>query len=345
VATHPQSAPGETNHGAVRTPISLVIPVRNEAATLAVLWQSIQDQTLPPDEIVMVDGGSTDATVEVARRLAAGDPRVHIEVAGPATPGRGRNVGIALASHDWIALTDAGVRLDPTWLEELVRAREASPSALVVYGNYEPLVTSFLERCASLAYVSLRRDTPAGRMRGPSAFSTLLHRSAWAAVGGFPDARATEDLVFISRLEEQATATAWAPAATARWAPRSSLSATYRRYSAYSTQAVLSGRQRDWHHQIIWKYALGAPFLALGLRRHWGFCVVPAAGASARVAAAIWRRREGVSAARLLDPAQFVGVATVIFTIDVATFVGWGRALRIKAKGAGAIQAELQRPS
>lgn len=326
-------------------PISLVIPVRNEAATLPVLWQSIQEQTWPPDEIVVVDGGSTDNTVEVARRLTVGDRRVRIVEAGPATPGRGRNIGITAASHDWIALTDAGIVLDPAWLEELVRAKEADPSARIVYGHYEPLVTSFFERCAALAYVSTPRETPAGKMRGPTIASALLHRSAWVAAGGFPDARATEDLAFISRLETLATKTAWAPAATVHWEPRSSLAATYRRFSVYSTQAVLAGRQRDWHHQIIWKYVLGAPFVALGLRRHWAFCAVPAAGASVRVAASIWRRRDRESLAEMANPVQFLGVAIVILTIDVAMFVGWGRALVIKAKGRGGIQTEQGRAS
>lgn len=315
------------------TPISLVIPVRNEAATLSALWCSITQQSLPPSEIVVVDGGSTDGTVELARRLAAGDSRLRIEEVGPANPGQARNVGIARATHEWIALTDAGIVLDPAWLQELVRARDGSPGATVVYGHYEPLVRSFFERCAALAYVSAERDTPAGRMRGPTVASALLHRSAWAAAGGFPDARATEDLVFISRLEALGTETAWAPAAKVQWQPRSSLRATYRRFSVYSTQAVLTGRHQDWHHQVVWKYVLGAPFVALGLRRHRGFWLVPVAGMSARVAASIWRRRQGETLGRILNPAQFVVVAVVIFTIDVAMFVGWGRALVIKAKG------------
>src|SRR5437016_8551578 len=72
--------------------ISLVVPVRNEEASLPGLISSIRRQTRAPDEIILVDGGSTDQTVTVATELSTDDPRFRILEAGEATPGRGRNV-------------------------------------------------------------------------------------------------------------------------------------------------------------------------------------------------------------------------------------------------------------
>ena len=54
--------------------VSLVVPVRNEEGSLAALVESIRRQTRAPDEVVLVDGGSTDRTVALARELTAGDP-------------------------------------------------------------------------------------------------------------------------------------------------------------------------------------------------------------------------------------------------------------------------------
>src|SRR5262245_52096305 len=88
---------------------SLVIPVKNEEESLARLFSSIACQTLPPDEIIIVDGGSTDHTVDKVKAEALQNNRIRIIEAGEATPGRGRNLGIASASNDWIALTDAGI--------------------------------------------------------------------------------------------------------------------------------------------------------------------------------------------------------------------------------------------
>ena len=48
------------------TAISLVVPVREEEGSLAALVDSIRRQTRPPDEVLLVDGGSTDRTVALA---------------------------------------------------------------------------------------------------------------------------------------------------------------------------------------------------------------------------------------------------------------------------------------
>src|SRR4051812_12519152 len=100
--------------------VSLVIPVRNEERSLPALISSIQAQTFPPAEVVIVDGGSGDGTVELGRRLTEGDARFRFVEAGDATPGRGRNVGTEAARSEWVAYTDAGIRVEPTWLERLV---------------------------------------------------------------------------------------------------------------------------------------------------------------------------------------------------------------------------------
>src|SRR5438034_7512720 len=174
--------------------ISLVVPVRDEELSLPSLIQSIYAQTRPPAEIILVDGGSTDRSAAIARQMASTDARFRLLEAGVATPGRGRNVGIAAASCDWIALTDAGIDLEPEWLERLAAVAERDPSVDVVYGNFEPLAASLFERCAALSYPPAKTARPGGRMRGPSVASCLLRRAVWEAVEGFPDLRAAEDL-------------------------------------------------------------------------------------------------------------------------------------------------------
>src|SRR5579859_7998682 len=93
--------------------VSLVIPIRDEEQTLPALFRSIRSQLRMPEEVILVDGGSTDNTVSMTRELCNGDARFRVVEAGPATPGRGRNVGVAAAVNDWVAFTDAGIELDP----------------------------------------------------------------------------------------------------------------------------------------------------------------------------------------------------------------------------------------
>jgi glycosyltransferase involved in cell wall biosynthesis len=306
--------------------ISLVIPVRNEVRSLPSLIESIRRQTRSPEEILLVDGGSTDATVALARELTANDRRFRVLEAGEATPGRGRNVGITATVHEWVALTDAGIRLDPAWLERLVEAAERAPSARVVYGNYEPVAGSFFERCAALAYVEPKRRRGGGWMRGPSIASALVHRDAWTAAGGFPDLRSTEDHIFMERLQELGFEATWAPEATVMWQLQPSLVRTYRRFALYSKCNVWAGRQRYWHYGLARQYLLATPFLGLSVVHLPAWLAVPACGFAARVAKSLWQRREGRGLLWLLNPLQIALVGVILVTIDLAMFAGWVRA-------------------
>src|SRR5947208_3320536 len=100
--------------------ISLVIPVKNEEGSLENLYSSIRQQTRRPDEVVIVDGGSTDKTVEIGRRLSADESDFKFIETPQASPGRGRNIGIENARFEWIAFTDAGIKLEADWLKNLV---------------------------------------------------------------------------------------------------------------------------------------------------------------------------------------------------------------------------------
>ena len=77
---------------------------------------SLRAQTRPPDETIIVDGGSTDGTLEVLEQATnltvISEPGANIS--------RGRNVAIAAAAHDVIAATDADCTLAPDWLERLL---------------------------------------------------------------------------------------------------------------------------------------------------------------------------------------------------------------------------------
>jgi glycosyltransferase involved in cell wall biosynthesis len=307
--------------------VSLVVPIRNETDSLAMLVESIRGQTRLPDEVILVDGGSTDATVALARRLTADDPRFRIIESGPATPGRGRNVGIAAATHEWIALTDAGIRLEPDWLERLLERAQREPSLDVVYGNFEPLGHTFFQRCAALAYCPARQPREEGRSRGPSTASMLLRRSVCERVGGFPDRRAAEDLIFFERTAAAGCSIGWAPKATVWWQLQPNLSRTFKRFCLYSKHNVWAGRQRHWHYGIARQYLLALPLLVLALVHNPWWLILLAAGALARIAKTIWQKREGRSLWSLLNPLQFLGVGLILAAIDLATFVGWAQAI------------------
>ena len=308
-------------------PISLVIPVRNEALTFGDLLASVMAQTHRPDEIIFVDSGSDDGTATLIRDALKDEPAIKLIEATLSDPGHGRNLGIASATNEWVALTDAGIRLEPTWLEELVKVTMTQPDVDVVYGNYEPIIETFFERNASLVYVPPKRQRPGGEMRGPCVPSCLLRRSVWQKVGGFPHLRAAEDLIFIERIEQGGFRIGWAPRATVWWQLRPTLGATFRRFVLYSRHNVLAGRQRYWHYGVARQYVIALIFalIAVATGVWWWLIPIPV-GLLLRALKSFWNHRKSQSLLGILNPVRVGHVLLIILAIDLATFIGWAQA-------------------
>lgn len=132
-----------------KTPVvSVVIPAYNAAATVGVAIDACLRQSLADFEAIVVDDGSTDATVEVVRgRLA--DPRVRlIELGENRGVSGARNAALAVATGTWIATLDADDWMIEDRLDVLVAAGEAAgadmvhdDSLLVHDGEVEPYST------------------------------------------------------------------------------------------------------------------------------------------------------------------------------------------------------------
>jgi len=270
---------------------------------------------------VIVDGGSNDGTM--MRRLTDGDERYRLIEAWPATPGRGRNVGIETATHPWVALPDAGIELDRLWLDRLVRVVEHDPRLDVVYGAFRTRQGSFFERCADLAYVQALAPTHVGPVRSRFIASCLLRKEAWHEVGGFPDMRAAEDRLLMTSLEVAGCRVAVAPEAWVTWQLQPDPVRTFRRFRSYSIHNATAGLHRDWHYGVARQYVVAGIIIAGGgiIGRSSGR-VLAGAGAF-RIGRTIWRRREGRSIAFVLRPDRFVTVGAILALLDAATFVGW----------------------
>lgn len=306
--------------------VSLVIPIRDEAESIEILIESIARQTLQPDEIVLVDGGSTDSTVEIVERLASGNPAIVLVRTDGATPGKGRNLGIEAARNEWIALTDAGIRLDENWLEELVKAADDTD---VVYGEVSPVVSNLFEKCAVLSYVPSRK---LNQIRTKFIASCLVRKKVWEAVGGFPDLRAAEDLMFMDRADALGFRAAIAPKAVVHWQLRPDIASTFEKFVLYSKHNVWAGRQWDWHYGVAKQYLLLGPFLLLAVIHSWWWLAALPLWLMARTGKRILMHRFEYGLTPLFNPVVFFGVALFVLVIDAATFIGWGQALGSRGK-------------
>ncbi|MDC9728753.1 MAG: glycosyltransferase family A protein [Methyloprofundus sp.] len=91
--------------------ISLIIPSYNRSHLLKRALQSVFEQSLLPDEVIVVDDGSTDDTAEMLRNLFPQVIYLHQDNAGVSSA---RNLGIQHSTGSWIALLDS----DDTWLKD-----------------------------------------------------------------------------------------------------------------------------------------------------------------------------------------------------------------------------------
>src|SRR5687768_6461423 len=136
-----------TSEDEARSPlprVSVIIPVKNEEASITRLLQALGAQTHRPAEIVIADGGSTDRTKQMVRALQAECPvPVALIESEQSLPGRGRNLAIARAANEWLACIDGGIVPAPDWLAELVAVARREPEAEVVYGRYVPVTDTY----------------------------------------------------------------------------------------------------------------------------------------------------------------------------------------------------------
>lgn len=115
--------------------ISVIIPTFNEEENIAQCLVSLSHQSLPRSEyeIIVVDGGSKDATCEIARKYA---DSVFTQTSKKV--GGARNDGVMAAKGDIIATTDADCILPPHWLK-MIAEDFRDPSVVQVYGPVYPI--------------------------------------------------------------------------------------------------------------------------------------------------------------------------------------------------------------
>lgn len=307
--------------------VSLVIPVRDEAGTIGHTLDDLLAQSRRPDEVVFVDAGSRDGTpAAIAAHALARTLPVRVVQAGAAYPGRARNLGVAASEGDWVAFTDAGVRLAPRWLETLAGAAAADPAADAIAGDWDLDVTTPFERC--LALLSAPTENLAtGARRPPVVVSLLLRRTAWDRVGPFrEDLRSAEDRLFLTELAARCRVIR-APGRHARWRPPATAGAAWRRLRTYARHNMQAGLFREWQAPLLRRYAVVAVgTIALSL---W----TPIAGAlggvllwtlllMARAAKILYTNREEDRQSLMHGAADLARLVPLLALLDAATAAG-----------------------
>ncbi len=279
--------PDSADKGKPTLSVSVAMTVLNEEATLPAFIPTLLEQTHPPAEVVICDGGSSDNTLALLDGLQnrSKDHGVPIRVISRlgANISEGRNAAIRETRHALIAVTDSGIRLESDWLEQLVRVMEANwadPDVKGVAGFFLPEVVGAFETALAGTTMPFRHDVDAARFL-PAGRSMLFQRAAWEEVEGFPEwLDYCEDLVFDQQIEHLAQgrckAMPLAEFSVVRVRPRANYRSFYKQYFLYARG---DGKADLWSHRHLIRYGVYlvlAPLLArmisgAGRRtRRWG---------------------------------------------------------------------------
>ena len=113
-----------------RWSIAAVIPTHNRATLIGRAVESALEQRRPPDEVIVVDDGSTDDT---ASRLSAYGDRIRLITQPRVGQSKTRNAGVASSQSDFVAFLDSDDIWDPSHLLRIERAIEATEGQAVLY--------------------------------------------------------------------------------------------------------------------------------------------------------------------------------------------------------------------
>jgi rhamnosyltransferase len=234
--------------------ISVVIPVRNEARNLGRCLDGIRSQAIDEEvEIVVIDSGSTDGSVEIARARGA---VVHEIAPKDFNHGGTRNLGASYASGDpLVFITGDAFPVDEYWLERLTRPLREEPEVAGVYGAQLPHLGARPPECYFLSFLYGRepRRQRASTVDELSMDTTLfsnvnaaMPKRIWESFPFADDIVMSEDQEWSRRVLLSGSTIAYEPRAAVRHSHDYTLLGAFRRFfdsGASSERAYMAGKR------------------------------------------------------------------------------------------------------
>jgi GT2 family glycosyltransferase len=264
--------------------VSVVVCAYDAAETIDDCLTSLSRLTYPDFEIILVDDGSRDATVALARRHDG----IRVLEASHGGLSAARNVGLGAATGEIVAYTDADVRVDPDWLtylvQPLLRLDVVGSGGPNVVPPDDPWVAQAVARAPGGPTHVLIDDRVAEHVPG---CNMAFRRDALLSIGGFNVVyrRAGDDVDVCWRLQAEGHRIGFAPSALVWHHHRGSVKAYWRQQVGYGEgEAWLA-----WHHperfvgsQMLWRGRIYSPlpFIRSFARRRvntgrWGEAAFP----------------------------------------------------------------------
>lgn len=203
--------------------VSFITTVFNESTTIIAFLESLMTQSTLPDEIIIVDGGSSDDTVNKIKKVEQNIKKIHgmlLLLKKKGNRAVGRNEAIKNATGDIIVCSDAGNILDKDWIKHIT-SPFTNKNTDVVAGYYTGIAKTVFEKCV-IPYALVMPDRVNPNNFLPATRSIAFTKKIWQKVGGFDEHLShNEDYVFAKALEKIHAKIIFSKNAIVYWKPRS----------------------------------------------------------------------------------------------------------------------------
>lgn len=212
--------------------VSVCLTVFNEEKSIENLINSLLKQSKKPDEIVIVDGGSTDRTLQLLKQMQKKVKTIRVLIQ-KCTRAGGRNLSVEIARNEIIAITDADCKADGEWLKKITEPFTHKEVDMVA-GFYKMLTKTPLEK--ALSYFLAVTPKRFGPDFLPSTRSIAFRKCLWERVGGFPEdsENSAEDTDFNYEVVRNGAGIARVKDAIVYWSIPVDIKGAFRKFSDYA---------------------------------------------------------------------------------------------------------------
>jgi len=248
--------------------VGFIATVFNEEKTIDGFLQSLLAQTKTPDEIVIIDGGSSDTTFSKLKKFKLLYENKHKKVRfeiGIKKGNRsvGRNEAIRRVKSEIIAVSDSGCLLEKNWFEQITSPFKKKNNIDVVAGYYKAKAVTVFQKVIT-PYVLVMPDKVNPKDFLPATRSMAFTKSIWKKVGRF-DMKFShnEDYVFANKLKEKNALTVFEKKAKVLWLPRSNFASAFIMFFRFAFGDAEAGILRVKVLMLFYRYTLFSYLLCL----------------------------------------------------------------------------------
>ena len=182
----------------IKPRISVVIPTYNEEKNIQRLLFKLNHQTIPREnyEIIIVDGGSTDKTCDIAKKMGA-----KVIFQRHKGIGGARNDGFLIAKADFVATTDADCIVPNQWLEIFLEDFQ-DPKVVAITGPDGPIEKNWKSKLVYFFFRCLGQGFTLFHIYGTIGANSAFRKSAFLKCGGYKPLPHNDDVELAFRIKK-----------------------------------------------------------------------------------------------------------------------------------------------